>query len=122
MNINEIMEIFKDPNRIQTLEIGDKLTAVGFTFVLGMGITFLSLIILKIVIELMSKIIVKTPKESKNPEVTTVEKVAVVEKENDKELIAAITVALAHKLGTSINNIKLTSIKKKNNIAALLKY
>ena len=122
MNINEIMEIFKDPNRIQTLEIGDKLTAVGFTFVLGMGITFLSLIILKIVIELMSKIIVKTPKESKNPEVTTVEKVAVVEKENDKELIAAITVALAHKLGTSINNIKLTSIKKRNNIAALLKY
>lgn len=123
MEVNEILEVFSNPETIHTLTAGQKSIGVGFTLVLGMGITFTSLIILKIVIDIMGKL---TAQPKATPTTTTTakvsKKVAKKTSQDDQAFIAAITVALATKLGTSADNIKITNIKKKNDITSLLEY
>ncbi len=116
MTINEIMEIFSNPETIHSLSFGEKLLGVGFTMVLGMGITFISLVILKGVMQVMTKVlvekkkpvaVVETAATPPQPEVHEVE-----ESHNDEAIIAAITVALSAKLKTPMSNIVIRNIKK----------
>lgn len=116
MTINEIMEIFSNPETIHSLSFGEKLLGVGFTMVLGMGITFISLVILKGVMEIMTRVLVEKKKPvavaetvatSPQPEVQEVE-----EPHNDEAVIAAITVALSAKLKTPMSNIVIRNIRK----------
>lgn len=116
MTINEIMDIFSNPETIHSLSFGEKLLGVGFTMVLGMGITFISLVILKGVMEVMTKVLVEKEKPvavtetvvaAPQPEVQEVEKA-----HNDEAVIAAITVALSAKLKTPIGNIVIRNIRK----------
>lgn len=116
MTINEIMEIFSNPETIHSLSFGEKLLGVGFTMVLGMGITFISLVILKGVMEVMTRVLVEKKKPVAvaetaatlpQPEVQEVE-----ESHNDEAVIAAITVALSAKLKTPMSNIVIRNIRK----------
>ncbi|MEI6856945.1 OadG family protein [Psychrilyobacter sp.] len=116
MTINEIMVIFKNPETIQTLSTGDKFLAVGFTVVLGMGITFVSLVALKCVIDIMAKVLVE---KEKKPEIKISEKKEVEEvipDNNDEDVVAAIVIALATKLAANKNKkIVIRNIKRVNN-------
>ena len=116
MTINEIMDIFSNPETIHSLSFGEKLLGVGFTMVLGMGITFISLVILKGVMQVMTKVLVEKEKPvavtetvaaAPQPEIKEVEK-----SQNDEAVIAAITVALSAKLKTPIGNIVIRNIRK----------
>ena len=106
MTINEIMVIFKNPETIHSLSSGDKFLGVGFTVLLGMGITFLSLVVLKVVIDIMAKIL---GEKEKKPEIKIVEKkeVEVIEEieesDNDEDVVAAIVIAIATKLAANTN-------------------
>lgn len=116
MTINEIMEIFSNPETIHSLSFGEKLLGVGFTMLLGMGITFISLIILKGVMEVMTKVL-----KTKEKPVTVASSVAVPsqpeiqeieEPQGDEAVIAAITVALSAKLKTPMSNIIIRNIRR----------
>lgn len=116
MTINEIMDIFSNPETIHSLSFGEKLLGVGFTMVLGMGITFISLVILKGVMQVMTKVLVEKEKPAAvtetvaaapQPEIKQAE-----EPHNDEAVIAAITVALSAKLKTPIGNIVIRNIRK----------
>ncbi|GLI58104.1 hypothetical protein PM10SUCC1_36180 [Propionigenium maris DSM 9537] len=116
MTINEIMEIFSNPETIHSLSFGEKLLGVGFTMVLGMGITFISLVILKGVMEVMTRVLVEKKKPvavaetAATPPQTEVQEVE--EPHNDEAVIAAITVALSAKLKTPMSNIVIRNIRK----------
>jgi sodium pump decarboxylase gamma subunit len=113
MTINEIMVIFKNPETIHTLSAGDKFLAVGFTVLLGMGITFLSLVTLKVVIDIMAKVLVEKKLEIKIAEKKEVEEVI---PDNDEDVVAAIVIALATKLAANTNKkIIIKNIKRVNN-------
>ncbi len=116
MTINEIMEIFSNPETIHSLSFGEKLLGVGFTMLLGMGITFISLIILKGVMEVMTRVlktkekpvaVTNTVAAPSQPEVQEVE-----DPQGDEAVIAAITVALAAKLKTPMSNIIIRNIRR----------
>ncbi len=116
MTINEVMEIFSNPETIHSLSFGEKLLGVGFTMLLGMGITFISLIILKGVMEVMTKVL-----KTKEKPVTVASSVAVPsqpeiqeieEPQGDEAVIAAITVALSAKLKTPMSNIIIRNIRR----------
>lgn len=59
MNDMSIMDKFADPSLIDTLTMGEKAAGAGITTLMGMGITFLILILIWAVIALMSRIIAK---------------------------------------------------------------
>ena len=116
MTINEIMDIFSNPETIHSLSFGEKLLGVGFTMVLGMGITFISLVILKGVMEVMTKVLVEKEKPVAVTETVAAAPQPVIqeveEPHNDEAVIAAITVALSAKLKTPIGNIVIRNIRK----------
>lgn len=115
MDSVELLSRFADPETIKNLTIMQRLTAGLITTILGMGITFVALVVLQFVIGLMAKLSAPRIREE-----ATVEKVdelteKVVGKapgENDEELVAAITVALAQQLRTSVSSIVIRNIEK----------
>ncbi len=115
MTVNEIMVLFKDPDTIKSLSANERLLGVGFTLILGMGITFVSLILLNFIMVALSNFLKE--KEPENIVQKTVDTTEVIDEPleevyDDKAVIAAITVALAAKLNTSIHNIRIKNIKK----------
>lgn len=118
MDTIELLAKFSDPELIKTLSNGNRLFAGLITTVLGMGITFVSLVVLQIVMAIMAKFTAPAPpavvqadasesaaKSAGEPE----EAEALV---NDEELVAAITTALALQLKTSVSNIVIRNIEK----------
>ena len=59
-----LMEQFANPETMQSLSIGDKLAGAGITTVMGMGITFVVLILLWGCIAFMTKITYRPKKGS----------------------------------------------------------
>jgi sodium pump decarboxylase gamma subunit len=118
MDTLELMAKFADPQTIQALSLTQRLTAGLITTVLGIGITFLSLIILQFVISLMARFsAVKAPAArdlSPQPRQTAASAAPVVkdQRQEDEQLVAAITVALAVQLGTAAGNIIIRNIRK----------
>lgn len=115
MDTMELMAKFADPETLKTLSALQRLMAGLITTVLGMGITFLALIILQFVIGLMARFSgVKAPvAEEFGPhpqQVATA--VADEQRQNNDQLVAAITVALAVQLGTTASNIVIRNIRK----------
>ncbi len=79
----------------------------------GLTIVFSVLIILMIVLVLMKKIFYKEPKQVKTevkPEIVTAP--APVKAQNDEELIAVLTAAIAASLNTSTYNLKIKSYRR----------
>ncbi len=113
MNITELMLVFSNPETIKNMSLMDKMNGVGVTVVLGMGITIVALIFIQLLISGMTKILsenlnktVETPTESKTIP-------GIIPEPTDPELMAAITAAVAAKMGVPEKNIIRTEIKRK---------
>jgi len=112
--MTDLLMQFANPQTLKTMSLANKLLAGLFTTVLGMGITFLSLIILQLIISCMNRLINTREKlaflkrlvsgKSNN----TTDAVAI----DDKKIVCAIYVSLAEMLGTSTDRILIKSIVK----------
>lgn len=110
-----LLDKFKDPEIIGSLSLGDKMLASLQVMILGMGVTFVALCILWGLIIIMTKMINSTPKEATKVVKTPVEVATpsvVVEEDNQEELVAVITAAIAASLQTSTHNIVVRNITR----------
>ncbi len=117
MDTVELLAKFADPEVIKTLSMMDRLMAGLITTILGMGITFIALVVLQFVISLMEKISQDKPVviEAAEPQESGAIEPAETsarQKESDEELVAAITTAIAMQLKTSVSNIVIRNIEK----------
>lgn len=118
MDTIELLAKFSDPELIKTLSTGNRLFAGLITTALGMGITFVSLVVLQFVMAIMAKF--TAPASSAALQMGAVKAAAESAGEheeadalvNDEELVAAITTALALQLKTSVGNIVIRNIEK----------
>ena len=113
------LEQFKHAESFAQMSLGDKLAATGQVILLGMGITFIALILIWFLTVLMSKAIRSIEKSSevknvKQPVVVTQKQPEVVmtSNEDDEELIAVISAAIAASLNTSVQTIRVTNIRR----------
>lgn len=88
-----LMEKFADPALFDTLTTGEKTIGALITTCMGMGITFIVLLLLWTVIVAMSKVLAKTQKTAISE--NAAESAAVQEDINDTELVAVITAAIS---------------------------
>lgn len=82
--------------------------------VMGMGIVFIGLICIIILSTIMSGIIRATEKNKTSTPLTTpaTPSAAPMSAEKKGELVAAISCAIAEELGTSVEGIRINSIKR----------
>jgi sodium pump decarboxylase gamma subunit len=113
--MTDLLVQFANPQAMQAMSTGDKLFAGLFTTVLGMGITFLALIILQFIISWMDRLI-NAKKEVIAPSTPQVQvrpsSQKVTSTVDDKEIVAAISTSLAIMLGTSVDKIVIKNIVK----------
>lgn len=113
MDTVELLAKFSDPEVIGTLSLTQRMLAGLITTILGMGITFLALVILQIVTSLFEKLApAHTAALQSAPAPEPVPKQEHDQKQQDEELVAAITVALATQLQTATSNIVIQNIRK----------
>ena len=114
METIELLAKFVDPEVMKTLSLTERLTAGLITTLLGMGITFLSLVILQFVIMLMARLtsVKRTEMEVESPVKTVDRKTPQADSAGDEEIVAALSVALALQLNTSVSNIVIRNIEK----------
>lgn len=115
----QVLENFKHAESFAQMELADKLIATGYVIVLGMGITFIALMLIWFLTVLMSKFIQRVESkqaitEVKPAVVATPAAVttAIVNDEDESELIAVITAAIAASMNTSMHNIVVTNIRR----------
>ena len=115
----QVLENLKHAESFAQMALVDKLIATGYVIVLGMGITFVALMLIWFLTVLMSKFIQRVESKQALTEVkpavapapasvTT----AVVKDEDEGELIAVITAAIAASMNTSMHNIVVTNIRR----------
>ncbi|EKD40511.1 MAG: sodium pump decarboxylase, gamma subunit [uncultured bacterium] len=115
MTATELLKQFADPNVIHSLPMMDKLLAGLITTFLGMGITFFALIILQVIISWMDRLINRTSiGAAKSPAVTAIpaSAPAATNLQDDQELVAVLTAAIAMTMKTSVGNIVIRNIEK----------
>ncbi len=113
MTISELLTKFSDPEIIQSLSMSDKMTAGLVTVCLGMGITFSALVILQFVISWMDLFLNRSAKPAPNLPEKTEPDARQLDIQDDKELVAVISSVIAMKMATSVDNIVIRNIKKK---------
>ncbi len=115
-----ILERFADPNLMSQMTASEKFSAATITTVLGMGITFMALLLLWGIIIVMTKVL---NQEKKASPVSVVEKpapveaISVQEEGVSGELVAVISAAVAASMNTSIHNIVVRNVVRSNNQA-----
>lgn len=115
-----ILEQFQHEETFLQMTMGEKLVGTFYTILLGMAVTFVALIIIMYLTKLMSFVIgriekrVDAPVSKPAPVQTQVApaEISSVEDEDDEELIAVITAAVAASLNTSMHNIVVTNITR----------
>jgi len=115
MDTIELLAKFADPEVMKTLSMADRVIAGLITTVLGMGITFVSLVILQFVIGLMAKFSgekIEQKSEVVEPVVKADSASSSADLMKDEEIVAAITTAIALQLKTSVSNIVIRNIEK----------
>lgn len=115
MTITELLAQFANPETITTLSFTHKLLAGLVTTMLGMGITFIALIILQLLISWMDRLInrgvapkINAPRVEASGNTTS----DTQETQDDSELVAVITGVIAMQLKTSVDNIVIKNIAK----------
>ena len=97
MGISELLTQLADPEAIHTLSFAQKMTASLLVTMLGMGITFIALIVLQIIISLLARFAAQTTQLPAHTATavapTSMQKPAAAV--NDDELVAVITAAIA---------------------------
>ena len=118
MNGNEtLMDLFRDPETMQSLSFGEKMMGSLITMVLGMGITFAVLILIWIFIAIMGKAMNTAGKAGKKEDATAkaapeATGVAPAAQTSDDSLIAVIAAAIAAHEGTSPDNLLVRKITR----------
>lgn len=117
-----VLENFKHADTFVQMSMSDKLIATGYVIVLGMGITFVALVLIWWITVLMSKTIQKfeakthlTEVKSQSSKVTVSQPIPTLEAlavEDESELVAVITAAIAFSLSTSVQSIRVTNIRR----------
>ena len=97
----------------KVLDIG----SAGFVSLLGVCVVFVGLICIVLICSLMSFIFKKTTGENTQPEqsaepIAQTAPVSVVPEDKRGEFIAAVSAVIAEELGTDVDAIKITSVKK----------
>ena len=114
MGISELLVQLANPQTMKSLSFMDKMEGGLIVTFLGMGITFLSLILLQFIIDLLARLIVKTEKKAAPIPTATVAKAMVAASDSGKgdEIIAVISAAVAMKMQRSTRDIIIRNIKK----------
>ncbi len=104
------------------MNLSEAFATGGETAVIGMGIVFGVLIILLIVLQLFKVIFYKDPAKANKAQTAVSEKVVAPDpvgittepdkEEDDEQLIAVITAAIAASLNTSTYNLNIKSIRR----------
>ncbi len=107
----EIIDLLKaNPDAVDTLSANEKLSLIGSVILLGLGATFLILILLGFAVSLF-KVIFYKEKEPKKQVI--LDEIKEEDKtEDDAELIAVITAAISASTNISLHNIRVKNIKK----------
>jgi len=114
MELVDLLTRFADGETIHTLTVSQKLYASLITTALGMGITFVSLIVLQIITTLFERLApTRTADHGRTPTETTAK---IIPQKNladgQEELAAAVTTALALMLETSTSTIVIRTIRR----------
>jgi glutaconyl-CoA/methylmalonyl-CoA decarboxylase subunit delta len=121
MTITELLAQFANPETLKTLSFANKFLAGLVTTVLGMGITFIALIMLQVFISWMDQLINRTaarPKKSSQktpapfPASEAASQQETYEQGDDSELVAVITAVIAMKMKIGVDNIIIKNIVK----------
>jgi len=114
MTTTELLAQFANPETLKALSFSNKLLAGLVTTVLGMGITFIALIILQFLISWMDRLINSSSKSEKAapPAPTVITASEAGSRVDDGELVAVITATLAMQMRTSIDTIVIKNIRK----------
>lgn len=113
-----LLERFADPSLIINMTFGEKMLASTYVTILGMGITFLALIILWVAIALLTRVIHGIENKEKQVKVvktqpqTAAPVVEIVEETDDLELVAVITAAIAAATNQPMNQIIVKNIRR----------
>ena len=110
----ELLAKFADPQVMATLSLTDKLLAGLAATILGMGITLVALLSLQLVITILEKVLNRA-KEGHTLPVTPVlsrqQQTVAPPLEQERQLIAVITTAIAMQLRTSPSRIVIKNIE-----------
>ena len=112
-----LMEQFANPDTIHNLSIGDKMAGAGITTLMGMGITFVVLILLWGCIAVMTKFTSRLSTGDKAPKTTAAVATpsaakTVTTAAADDSLIAVISAAIAAHEGGSANHFVVRKIRR----------
>lgn len=112
-----VLEQFANPELLDGLSFGDKLSGSIMVTILGMGITFLALIILMGATMLLSKLAYReAPAVVKVPAKKAVKKeVPIATEDDDEELIAVLSAAIAASTGKAVNSIVVRGYREVTN-------
>jgi sodium pump decarboxylase gamma subunit len=114
MNASEVLKLFADPAIIKTLQWQDLTTGILITLFLGMGVTFIVLIILQMATIGLSRVLAAETAAAK-PEVPDTAQYLPGRASAitvDDELAAVITSAVAAVMGKSADKIVIKSVKQ----------
>lgn len=108
-----LMEIFSDPNTINTLSFGEKMLASAITMLMGMGITFVVLILIWVFISIMGKCMKSGGEKAAKPSAAPAAATEAVEPAaSDDSLVAVIAAAVAAYQGANANNLVVKRITR----------
>ncbi len=108
-----IMERFADPEYFDTLTMGEKAIGGGITTLMGMGVTFIILILLAGIIVVMARLLNKAEKKPKGGDAVSATEtktapqsgaMAQTTESNQGDLIAVIMAAIASFEGNSVTS------------------
>ena len=122
MGISELLVQLADPQAIKTLSFMEKMAGGLLVTFLGMGITFLALILLQIIIDLLARIMVKLEKQPEKKEAARAETSVgetIEESGDEEELVAVITAAVALQMQRATGNIVIRDIRRLETSAPL---
>lgn len=106
-----LMEQFANPETMHSLSMGEKLAGAGITTIMGMGITFLVLILLWGCVAIMTKFTYR-PKKEEKPQASAAPAAPAAPAAADDSLIAVISAAIAAYEGGSANNLVVRKISR----------
>lgn len=110
-----LMEQFANPDTMHSLTMGEKLAGAGITTLMGMGITFVVLILLWGCITLMTKFTNRPAKQVEAPQAAAPAQApvpAAVQAAADDSLMAVISAAIAAYEGGAASNLVVRKIRR----------
>lgn len=112
-----LMEQFSNPELIVNLSFGEKMLASSITMLMGLGITFIVLILIWIFISIMGKALGATANKKKAAPVAEAAPAPsaaapVAEAASDESLVAVIAAAVAAYTGANANNLVVKKIQR----------